>query len=172
MTVVTDILIGVLVLGWVLYRQLSPRRVRSDSGNRMLLIVGVIGLAQLVEFLQRTGVRIGPVAIGSMVVSLAVAAVLSAARAYTMRIWRAADGWWRRGTPLTLVLWLVSIGSHLGIEALGGHLAGAGDDVHGLGNATLVLYLAVSLGLQSMIVARRVAAVSAVAPASARPVDE
>jgi hypothetical protein len=165
MNAVTSILIGILVLGWVLYRQLTPRRVRSDGGNRVLLILGVVGVAQLVEFLQRTDVHVGPVAIGSMVVSLAVAAVLSSVRAYTMRVWRADDGWWRRGTPLTLVLWLVSIGSHLGIEALAGHVAGSGDDVHGLGNVTLVLYLAVSLGLQSAIVARRVAAIGAGTPA-------
>jgi hypothetical protein len=165
MTAATSILVGILVLGWVLYRQLTPRRVRSDGGNRMLLILGVVGVVQLVEFLQRTDVHVGPVAIGSMAVSLAIAAVLSAVRASTVQVWRAEDGWWRRGTPVTLVLWLVSIGSHLGIDLLAGQLVGSRDDVHGLGNATLVLYLAVSLGLQSAIVARRVAAMDAGRPA-------
>lgn len=168
MTIVTDILVGVLVLAWVLYRQLTPRRVRSDGSNRTLLILGAIGLLQLVQFFQRTDVRVGPIAIGSLVVSLGVAAVLSTVRAYSMRVWRGEDGWYRRGTPLTLLLWLVSIGAHLGIDALAGHLAGAADDVRGLGNATLVLYLAVSLGLQSMIVARRVARL---APARTTSVD-
>lgn len=167
MTLVENVLIAVLVIGWVLYRQLTPRRVRSDGASPMLLILGVVGLAQLVAFLQRADVHVGPVAITSIVVSLALAAALSALRANTMRVWRTADGWWRRGTPLTLVLWLVSIGSHLGIDAVAAHIAGAGDDVAGLGNATIVLYLAMSLGLQSMIVARRVARMSPAAPVSA-----
>jgi hypothetical protein len=94
-----------------------------------------------------------------LIVSLALAAVLGTARAYSVRIWQQADGaWWRHGNALTLVLWLLSIGSHFGIDALAVRLAGPDNDVQGLGNATLLLYLAISLGLQNLLVARRVAA--------------
>jgi hypothetical protein len=96
--------------------------------------------------------------VGTLVVSFAPAAALSTIRALSVRIWRADDGsWWRQGTAVTLVLWLVSIGSHFGIDVLATRLAGPAVDIRGLGNATLLRYLALSLGLQNTLVTRRVA---------------
>ncbi len=150
-------LIGVAVVGLLLYRQLVSRKVKTDGGGRMMLILGVIGIVQLTEFVENSG-SIGILGVGTLTVSFAIAAALSTIRALSVRIWRSTDGsWWRRGTPVTLVLWLVSIGSHFGIEVLAARLAGPTVDIQGLGNATLLLYLALSLGLQNMLVARRVA---------------
>jgi len=156
-SLILNALIAVAVVGLLLYRQLVARRVKTDGGGRMMLILGVIGIAQLAQFVESSG-SIGVFGVGTLVVSFAVAAVLSTVRSYSVRIWQSEDGsWWRRGTAVTLVLWLVSIGSHFGIDVLAGKLAGPTVDIHGLGNATLLLYLALSLGLQNMLVARRVA---------------
>ena len=150
-------LIGVAVVALLLYRQLVARKVKTDGSGRMMLILGVIGIVQLAEFVESSG-SIGVFGVGMLVVSFALAAALSTIRALSVRIWRAGDGsWWRRGTTGTLVLWLVSIGSHFGIDVLAAKLAGPAVDIQGLGNATLLLYLALSLGLQNMLVARRVA---------------
>ena len=56
------------------------------------------------------------IGVTAVVISLAIGALLAYARANTMRIWRQQDGWWRKGSAVTLVLWLVSIGSHFGID--------------------------------------------------------
>jgi hypothetical protein len=150
-----NIVIGIAVVGLVLYRQLLPRQVKSDRGPRLLLILGGIGLLQAVNFVKAAG-SLPPIAAIATLMSLGIAAVLAFLRASSVRIWRQDDGWWRKGTPLTLVLWVLSIGSHLGIEAA----AAAVDHAHaaqisGLGSATLLLYLGVSLGLQQLVLQRR-----------------
>jgi hypothetical protein len=150
--------IALAVVGLLLFRQLTPRRVKTDGGGRMMLILGVIGLVQLGQFVENNG-WIGTLGVGLLVISLALAAVLGTARAYSVRVWQDTDGaWWRRGGVLTLLLWLVSIGSHFGIDALAVNLADPGVDMQGLGNASLLLYVAISLGLQNMVVAHRVTA--------------
>lgn len=155
-SLLANAVIAVAVVGVLLFRQLTPRRVKTDGGGRLMLVLGVVGLLQLGQFVQNSG-WIGTLGVGLLVVSLGLAAVLGTARAYSVRIWQDADGaWWRRGGPVTLVLWLVSIGSHFGIDALAVALAGPGVDMQGLGNATLLLYLAISLGLQNFIVGHRV----------------
>ena len=45
-----NLLIGVLVLGLVIYRQLIPRRVRSNM--RIVLVLAVIGLIETGQFLN------------------------------------------------------------------------------------------------------------------------
>lgn len=158
---ILNIVIGVAVVALVLYRQLAVRSVRTDRSGRGPLIFAVIGVAQLGEFVSHGG-RIGVIGVTALVISLLVAAGLSAVRAATMKLWRTDQGWFRQGTVLTLVLWLVSIGSHLGIDVLARYLAGKSEDIGGLGQATLVLYLAVSLGIQSLLLAQRVSRLSAV----------
>lgn len=156
-SIVTNVLIALAVLGLLLYRQLTPRRVKTDGSPRLLLILGAIGLVQLGEFVDKSG-WIGVFGAATLLVSFGLAVVLGAFRAASVTIWQDADQtWWRRGGAMTLVLWLVSIGSHFGIDALAVHLAGPSYDMQGLGNATLLLYIALSLGLQNLLVARRVA---------------
>jgi hypothetical protein len=46
----TNLLIGVLVLGLVIWQQLIPRRVRSSM--RIVLVLAVIGLIQTGQYLQ------------------------------------------------------------------------------------------------------------------------
>lgn len=156
MQLMVNALIALVVVGLLLYRQLTPRLVRADGGGRLMLILGVVGVIQLGEFVQNTG-RIGVVGTGMLVVSLLLAAVLAVVRAYSVKLWQdAAGAWWRRGGALTLMFWLASIGSHFGLDALAAAVAGPTVDVQGLGNASLLLYVAISLGLQNLLVARRV----------------
>ena len=63
-------------------------------------------------------------------------------RAATVRIWLQDGRPWSRVSGVTASLWIVALAAHLGYDAL---VAGHGrDDV---GAATIVLYLAVSLGI-------------------------
>ena len=53
----------------------------------------------------------------------------------------------RRGTWLTAVLWIVSLAAHLGYDDLvAGHVAGKNGG--NVGDATIVLYLVVTLTVQ------------------------
>jgi hypothetical protein len=93
--VTTELALGVVVLGLLIYRQLVARRV-SSSSLRIMAILGVIGVVELVG-------------------------------------------------------WVLALGAHIGYDALLDHHHGTA----GLGEATLVLYLAVSLGAQRLIVMQR-----------------
>jgi hypothetical protein len=128
--------------------------VKTDRGLRLMLILGAIGVYQFARYVSEGG-TVGAIGIGALVLSLAIGAGLSAARAATVHVWWTEAGWMRKGNALTLVLWLVSIGSHVLIDWGGSRLAPAGH-IGDLGNATIVLYLAVVLGLQNLLLTRRV----------------
>ena len=69
-----------------------------------------------------------------------------------MIVWRGADGVaWRRGTVVTAALWIASLAAHLGIDIAVDRTTTA----HALGTATILLYLAVTLGVQREIVRAR-----------------
>jgi hypothetical protein len=83
---VVDLVVGVLVLGLLIYRQMRTRPVRSVD-IRVPLILGIIGVVQLAAFLRTDHSR-GVVAAG-LAGSLALAAAFGAARASTVRVWLA-----------------------------------------------------------------------------------
>jgi hypothetical protein len=147
-------LLALAVFVFILYRQLRPQPVNAVTGARRPLVFGAVGVVLAGQYLlHHTVTTLGVV---GLLVSLVVGAGLSSLRGHSVRLWRQDGAWWRRGTALTLVLWFCSIGSHLGIDALVGHLDPAEGIGKGLGNATLLLYLGVSLGLQHLVVLQRV----------------
>lgn len=143
----TNLVIGLVVLGFILSRQLQARPVKTDL--RLPLIFAVIGLIQLSQFLShgRHGTEIWAVLVGSLVIAAALAAV----RAATVHVWVDADQAWRQGNWLTAALWVVSLGVHLGYDYL---VDGKGANA-GLGTATLTLYFAVTYSIQRAIVQAR-----------------
>jgi len=145
---IVDLVLGVLVLGLLVYRQMRVRRVRSVD-LRLPLIIAVLGLIQLATFLKTDHSR-GVVAAG-LAGSLALAAVFGTARAATVRIWLADGQAWARGTWVTGVLWAFSLAAHLGYDAL---VAG-GDGKGSLGSASVLLYLAVTFTVQRYVVLYR-----------------
>ncbi|HEY2287651.1 MAG TPA: hypothetical protein VGH88_18075 [Streptosporangiaceae bacterium] len=146
---VTNLVLGIAVLGLLIYRQLMPRRV-SASSLRIMAILAVIGVVQLVGFLQKQhgGTTTVAEALGG---SLVLALVFGALRARATRIWQQDGAAWSQGSWLTAGLWVAALAAHLGYDALLDHHHGTA----GLGEATLVLYLAISLGAQRLIVMAR-----------------
>jgi hypothetical protein len=152
-----SIVIDLVALAWLLSRQVKTRLLKENYGTPVIL--GIIGLLefgalemgggqQLASFLkgQRSFSTIpdGKVVIVAVTGSLVLAAVTGALRAPTVRLWRQNGQVWRRGTWLTVVLWIVSIGVHLGYDALITHGTGKAE----IGGATLLLFFAVSLTVQ------------------------
>jgi hypothetical protein len=146
--VLIDIVIGIAVLALLIYRQLSARPV-SDSGLRIIAILAVVGLLEAAQFLQHT--HAGAVTYAALAGSLLLAAVFGALRAATVRLWVQGSQPWTKGTWLTAGLWIAAVAAHLGYDAL----VTPGHGSSGVGAATVVLYLAVSLGIQRVIVLGR-----------------
>jgi hypothetical protein len=147
-TTAVNLVIGLAVLGLILYRQMQVRPVKA--GLRLPLILAVIGVFQLTQFLQHR--EHGPSVYAALVGSLVLAAVFGAIRAVTVRVWVDGGQAMRQGTWLTTVLWLVSLGVHLGYDYL---VDGKGAQA-GLGTASLTLYFAVTYAIQRVVLQWRV----------------
>jgi hypothetical protein len=144
-----NLVIGLAVLAFILYRQMQVRPVRA--GLRLSLILAVIGVIELTQFLQHHSH--GPKVYAALAGSLVLAAVFGAVRAVTVRVWVDGSGQaMRQGTWLTTVLWLVSLGVHLGYDYL---VDGKGPQA-ALGTASLTLYFAVTYTIQRVILQWRV----------------
>jgi hypothetical protein len=149
----TNLIIGVLVLALLLWRQLVTRRL-SES-YRLSIILAIIGIVQFADFLNGHPSDHGGIAV-AVVGSLVIAAVFGAVRALTVRVWRDESGQLlRKGTWLTAVLWVLSLAAHLGYDDLvAGHITGKNGG--NVGDATVLLYLVVTLTIQRFVLLRRV----------------
>jgi hypothetical protein len=144
-TVAIEIVLGVVILGLVIYRQLIARPINA-GGLRLLVILAVIGVIETVSYLQKNHGGTGTyAALGG---SLVLAAVFGVLRAGTVRLWSQDGQVWSKGNWLTAALWIIAIAVHLGYDALVAHGHGING---GVGAATVVLYLAVSLGVQRLV---------------------
>ena len=151
MNTATQIAIGVLLLGLILVRQVQKRPVNEDSRPVLLLVLFVIGVVELVQFVG--GHPVNGTGIAMLSASLVAAGVFGAIRAYTVRLWRENGTLHRQGNALTVALWLVAIGVHFGADVLIDHSGSAG----GLASTALMLYIAVSFGVQRIVVRSRAA---------------
>jgi hypothetical protein len=151
---ITSIVIAVLVLGFVLVRQVQKRSIKEDSKPVLLLILLAVGLVDFVQFVQAHPVN--GTGIAMLVASLVAAGVFGAIRAYTIRLWREDGVLYRQGNALTILLWLVAIGVHFGADVLIDHSGSA----KGLATTALLLYIAVTFGVQRLVVRSRAVAMS------------
>jgi hypothetical protein len=145
---VVDIVIALAALALILYRQLQRRPIRS-SNTRLPLILGIIGVVELLEYLNKG--HHGAVIYVALLGSLVIAAIFGAIRAATTHVWLEGGQPWRQGNWLTAVLWIASIAAHLGYDYI---VDGKGSN-SGLGSASLLLYLAVTLVIQALILNAR-----------------
>jgi hypothetical protein len=68
-----------------------------------------------------------------------------------VRVWVDGGQAWRQGSWLTALLWIISLGVHLGYDYL---VDGKGSQA-GLGSASLLLYLGVTFTIQRLILQAR-----------------
>ncbi|MDL4815867.1 hypothetical protein [Actinomadura opuntiae] len=157
MNTADNVLIALAVLALVLYRQLRARPVGERRLYTVPAVLAVIGVAQGGLLDQA---HMGPSV--ALLAGEAVAAVaFGALRAVTVRLWRAGDGeLWRRGTGWTLAAWLVSILSRVGFLAAG-HALGLK-----IGASAFLVFLALTLIVQNLLVMWRARRLTGTAPAS------
>jgi len=143
--VALEIVLGIAVLGLVIYRQVVARPINA-RGLRLIAILTIIGVVETVDYLQKYHSSTGTyAALGG---SLVLAAVFGVLRAGTVRLWSQDGQVWMKGNWLTAGLWIIAIAAHLGYDALVAHGHGSAGNI---GTATVVLYLAVSLGVQRLV---------------------
>jgi hypothetical protein len=145
---VLDLILGLAVLALLNYRQLTVHPVNA-SALRLVAILVIVGLLQTYQFLSKGHDH--PLTYAALGGSLVLAAIFGALRAGTVRVWLQDGQAWSQGNWLTAALWIASLVAHLGYDALVVHGPGA----RGLGTATIILYLAVTLGFQRVLVYRR-----------------
>jgi hypothetical protein len=147
--VVFSYLVGIPVLIFVLLGQSRALPVPRVYRPRLPLVLGVIGLFASASFAGDHHITAAAWAwlLGTLAVG---AAGLGALRGVTMRVWP-SNGWvMRLGTGLTMALWLVTLLA-LFVADAGGSNAGA----TGLVGASFLVYLGLTLAVQSFVVSRR-----------------
>jgi hypothetical protein len=154
MTQLTNLLIGLIVLALLVQRQTATRPFDPGRGFRGTVVLALIGLAQLGQDPAAAHAR------GTAVIvvagSILAAGAFGLARGQVMRVWRTADGrTWRAGTATSVLLWLIPVALHLAADH---YVARLDPAAAGLGAASMLLYLAVSLAGQRLALTRRAAA--------------
>ncbi|MEU7638933.1 MULTISPECIES: hypothetical protein [unclassified Streptomyces] len=141
---VTNLTVTVVVLGWLLSRQLVERPLRERSPVGLVLIV--IGGLETGWYVTAhpLSLRDGVLA----AVSLAVGVALAAVRAYTVRLSVRGDRVVRKGTPLTAALWVAGLGQHFLISAA---------IAAGIGEVSVLFYFGVVLLAQQRVLVARAA---------------
>jgi len=135
---VGSLALGLVVLVFLLYRQLRPRTVRASPILPVALLV--VGLAELNGYAQAhplTGTQGGLLALSLIVFAIGLGAV----RAWTVRLFVQGSRLMRQGTWITAGIWVVAVALHLAV-----------DGTNGVGGASLLLYLGLTLGTQQLVV--------------------
>jgi hypothetical protein len=147
--VLAELGVGVVVVGLLIYRQLVARRV-SASGVRIALVLAVLGILETVQYLQKQHHDSGVTA-AALGGSLVLAVAFGVARAVTVRIWQKDGSTWSQGNWITALLWAAALAAHLGYD----YLLDKHHGTVGLGDATILLYLAITLGTQRLVLLQR-----------------
>lgn len=149
-----SIAIAVVALVLIIVRELREKPVREEKGLRGVLILALIGLYQLAQYIDKSGSRVSAYAVGFLLVGFVSACFFGWLRAREMHVWRDKGQLMSQGNWLTIVWWVVALAVHLGIEFYSSRvLKVAGSD--GLASASIVLYIALSLGVQKYVLLER-----------------
>ncbi|HZE40583.1 MAG TPA: hypothetical protein VE172_17410 [Stackebrandtia sp.] len=145
-------LIGLIVVGLIIYRQLQPRRVNNPT---MYYIAGFMILLGITS-----GGLVDPHHLGLsivlLVIELVMAAALGMARAASVKLWTDDKGVaWSRGTWRTAVMWLVSMATRI-VMLLTGEFVW---HVH-TSSQSVLIFVGLTIGVQGLVVARRSALAS------------
>jgi hypothetical protein len=142
--------LGALILVLVLQRQTRIRPVPRFFAPRLPVVVGAIGLFELFDYTTNHHHLTSADYLWMLGTLVGGAVVLGAIRGLTMRVW-SSNGWVvRQGTTVTMVLWAISLALHFFVDEGGGHAGAAG-----LEQASLLLYVALTIGVQAYVVHRR-----------------
>jgi hypothetical protein len=114
--IVVDVVISAAVLVFILYRQVQVRR----TSPRMVLpiILVIVGVLSLTGSATTSSGKMTGSEVGILIALLVLdAGCLGAVRAWTVKLWHdGQQGVLRQGTWVTILLWLVGLGIHEGVD--------------------------------------------------------
>jgi putative drug exporter of the RND superfamily len=142
-----EIVIAAVVLAWVVVRQVQARPLVPRTMFGVPAVLTVLGLLALAHD-ARASHGLTPADGAWIAADLALSVVTGAVRAPVIRLFERDGRLWRQGGPLTIVLWLVSIGLRIGIGVLAAGAGAGGED-------TLLLSFGISLAAQYAVLALR-----------------
>ncbi len=146
-----SVFVGAVLLILVLLRQVAVRPVPRVIRLGLPVVIGVIGLFELVGYTNGHH-HIAGSAWAWVLGTLLIGAVgLGILRGLTVHIWTAGNWVLRQGTAVTMVLWLISLAVHFAGDVFGSNAQGGS----GLEAASFLLYLGLTLGVQTAMVHRR-----------------
>ena len=147
---ITTVLVTVVIVGFVLYKQFSGQFVGTGGREARMPFV-IIGIGVLTVALVQPPVTAAGVAL--LAGELVLAAALGVARGYAFRL-ESRDGWlYRRGSVALLLAWVATIGVRVVAS-----LVGAGLGAEALLSTSSALVFGASLAVQGLVLRRRVAA--------------
>lgn len=161
-----NIVVAVAVLAWAIVRQFQSRPVGSLQ-VRAFLVLGVIGVWQLAQLAGSRGLT--PVEAATLALSIGLAAVFGWLRGRAASVWMQNGVAYRRGGWSAVGLWIAALAVHVGVEVLGSALEGLRGPSPA-SSASIMLYIAVTLGIQTLVVTRRAAAIAGAAEPVRQPV--
>jgi hypothetical protein len=142
--------LGIAIVFFVLLRQTRIRPVPRFFTARFPVVLGLLGLLDVFSYTRDHHHVTGADYLWVLGTLLVGAVLLGAVSGLTVRLWT-SNGWVvRQGTTATMVLWMASLALHFFVDGGGGH-AGAS----GLEEASLLLYLGLTIGAQSYVIHRR-----------------
>lgn len=156
MNTALTVVIAVLVVGWILLRQMQARPLK-DRSARVAIVLAAVGLAQTVQYLASGG-EVGAGHAVAVVLGLIIAVALAYPRALTTKVFPGADGrYLRQGTAATIGMWILAIVAHIMVDvlvplAMGDHTG------RGFAGVTTMLFIGTTLYAQSYFLQQRVAA--------------
>jgi hypothetical protein len=136
---VTDIIIALAVLCWIIYRQFTWQLVSPSRLWRMPVVIAIVGVIMLAQTPSLTAIKPVDLMIlgGELVLALGLGAVMGTLAKFRTRGQRASDVRQRSGVPIDFdpsvtvtesrtgglgaALWVVLIAVRVGIELLTAH---------------------------------------------------
>ncbi len=142
--------VDLCIVAWVLWRQTRVRRLRVRTYLRLAAVLVVLGLVQLIGYTNTHHLKAGDVFV--LLLGLAVGAGgFGVLRGLTVRLFRTGNLLFQQGSPVTMVLWVISFGLHFAAAWWISSLHGPA----GLEENGLLLYLGVTYAAQNTVIHRR-----------------
>ncbi|MGW4488636.1 hypothetical protein ACWEOE_32935 [Amycolatopsis sp. NPDC004368] len=148
LTIVVYVALAALVLYRVVYKQLRGTLLSRKSLITMPLVLTLIGVVTVADALPKANT--GELAL--LGADIVVLVVLGLARSASTSLTARGTTTFQKGSALTLVLWLATIGARVGFGFLGGYLGIDGS----LTSASIMLTLGLSIGVQNALTYHRI----------------
>lgn len=129
---------------YFIYRQFTPQALKGRDLVILPLVLAYFGWRAVSSHPPTS-----PPVMGVFGLDATAAVAFGVARGVTMSVWQVTDGtWMRKGTAVTLALWIASIAVKVALNLLGANLVPLDD---------ITIFLALTFGAQNLVMFLRTA---------------